>query len=51
MNETNEQKKKKRSILGTILDGAKKVAEAAAETKREESKKRAWQRKDCGTPC
>ena len=46
-----KKKKRKRSILGEVLKGAKKVAEAAAETGKEQADKRAWQKKDCGTPC
>ena len=51
MTTTKRSKKQKLGILDRLLKGAKKIAEAAAETKKAEDEKLAWQRKDCGTPC
>lgn len=44
-------KKKKKPIWMTVLDGAKKLTDAAKEASKGEEDKRAWQKKDCGTPC
>ena len=46
-----KKKKKRSSVLGAIVSGAKNVAKAAAESKKERSQKYSKQRQDCGAPC